>query len=412
MNRLTNGLVGAAVVAVLGAGLTGCGTTAADLPLPGTSMPGDTYRVSATFDDALNLAQGASVKVNGVVVGRVVEIGVDDLKAVVTMDIATDTRIATSADFRLRTTTALGELFVDVVENPAEAAPTGTDAASPTAASSEPGDTDVLEDGAEVDPDRSSAAPTVEDTLSAASLFINGGGLSQIQTIVDETNLAIGGREDTVRDVLHRITSTASAVTDMSADIDAALAAVADASGVLAARQATIDRALTEIAPAAQVLDENTASLVDLLTSVDALGSVVVPTIAQTRDDIAAIAEQAGPIFAEVASVEPRLDAGVEQILAFVAGMQSGVPGSFLNTHLAFRGSLGIGDLTLVAPSSDGSPFPEVAPDLAQDLTQLPLISTLTGVVPAPTAGPAPGAATPGGNDLANLLTGLTGGAS
>ena len=401
MNRLRNGLVGAAVVAALGAGLTGCGTTAADLPLPGTSMPGDTYRISATFDDALNLAQGASVKVDGVVVGRVVSIGVEDLKAVVAMDIATDTRIGTTADFRLRTTTALGELFVDVVPDPAAAAPTaGADGAA------------VLEDGARVDPDLSSAAPTVEDTLSAASLFINGGGLSQIQTIVDETNLAIGGREDTVRDVLLRITSTASAVTDMSADIDAALAAVSDASSVLAARQTTIDRALTEIAPAAQVLDENTASLVDLLTSVDALGAVVVPTIAQTRADIEAIVAQAGPIFAEVASVEPRLDAGVEEILAFVAGLQTGVPGSFLNTHLAFRSSVGIGDLTLVAPSSDGSPFPEVAPDLVQDLTQLPLISTLTGLVPTPAPGQTPGATAPGGNALADLLQGLTGGAS
>lgn len=396
MNRIMNGLVGAAVVAALGAGLAGCSTTAADLPLPGTSMPGDTYRISATFDDALNLAQGASVKVDGVVVGRVVEIGVEDLKAVVSMDIATDTTIGTTADFRLRTTTALGELFVDVVENPAEAAPTaGADATS------------VLEDGARVDPDRSSAAPTVEDTLSAASLFINGGGLSQIQTIVDETNLAIGGREDTVRDVLHRITSTASAVTDMSADIDAALAAVADASGVLAARQDTIDRALTEIAPAAQVLDQNTASLVDLLTSIDALGAVVVPTIEQTRDDIAAIAAQAGPIFAEVASVEPRLDSGVENILAFVAGLQSGVPGSYLNTHLAFRSSLSIGDLDLVAPSSDGSPFPEVAPDLVQGLTQLPLISSLTGLAPGT---PSPDGA--GGNPVADLLQGLTGGTS
>lgn len=397
MNRLWNGLAASVMLGALGAGLAGCGTTAADLPLPGTSMPGDTYRVSATFDDALNLAQGASVKVDGVVVGRVVSIAVKDLKAVVAMDIATDTRIGTTADFRLRTTTALGELFVDVVEDPTVVA-----------------DGPVLEDGSTVEPDRSSAAPTVEDTLSAASLFINGGGLSQIQTIVDETNLAIGGREDTVRDVLHRITSTASAVTDMSSDIDAALVAVADASSVLAARQSTIDRALTEIAPAAQVLDENTASLVDLLTSVDALGSVVVPTIQQTRDDIVSIAAQAGPIFAEVASVEPRLDGGVEQILAFVAGMQSGVPGSFLNTHLAFRGSLGIGDLAIVTPSGDGSPLPDVAPDLVQDLTQLPLISSLTGLTPTPAAGSSPGATTPGGaggNGLTDLLKNLTGGA-
>ncbi|MCK5892422.1 MlaD family protein [Aeromicrobium sp.] len=396
MNRSRHLLITGVLLGALGAGLAGCGTTAADLPLPGTSMRGETYQVSATFDDALNLAQGASVKVDGVVVGRVVAIGVEDLRAVVTMDIAADTPISRTADFRLRTTTALGELFVDVVEDPAAVA----------------ADRATLQDGDRVDPDRSSAAPTVEDTLSAASLFINGGGLSQIQTIVDETNLAIGGREDTVRDVLHRITSTASSVADMSAEIDAALVAVADASGVLAARQSTIDRALTEIAPAAEVLDQNTAALVDLLTSVDALGDVVVPTIAQTRDDIVAIAAQAGPIFAEVASVESRLDAGVERILAFVAGLQAGVPGSFLNTHLTFRGALSLGDLTVVAPSGDGSPLPEVAPDLVQDLTQLPLISQLTGLLPAPASGSSAAGPPTGGNPLADLLAPLGGGAS
>ena len=67
---------------------------------------------------------------------------------------------------------------------------------------------------------------------------------------------------------------------------------------------------------------------------------------------------------------------------------------------------------SLVAPSSDGSPFPEVAPDLVQDLTQLPLISTLTGLVPTPAPGQTPGATAPGGNALADLLQGLTGGAS
>ncbi|WP_229051360.1 MCE family protein [Aeromicrobium sp. Leaf350] len=387
MSRLGNTLATAGVLGALAAGLAGCGTTAADLPLPGSSMPGETYRITATFDDALNLAQGAPVKVDGVSIGRVDSISVKDLKAVVEMEIDDDTEIGTGADFRLRSTTALGELFVDVVDDPA--------------------DTEVLADGDEVAPELASAAPTVEDTLSAASLFINGGGVGQIQTIVDETNLMIGGREDTLRDVLQRVASTAGAVTDLSGDIDAALSSISAASQVLADRQATIDRALTEIAPAAEVLDANTASLVDLLASIDTLGQVVVPTIEQTGDDIAAIVAQSGPVFEQVASIEPRIEEGVTQILAFVAGLQTGVPGSFLNTHLIFQGSLSIGDLTLVAPSTEGAPTPDVAPNAVQDLTQLPLISNLTGLLPT---APAAGAPASGGAGLQDLLGVLTGG--
>ena len=56
---------------VLAATLSACGPDYGDLPLPGSKVGGPTYRVSAIFDEALNLAQGAQVKVNGVSVGRV-----------------------------------------------------------------------------------------------------------------------------------------------------------------------------------------------------------------------------------------------------------------------------------------------------------------------------------------------------
>ena len=47
--------------------LSGCGgPTFSDLPLPGNGVSGDTIKVDATFDEALNLAQGAAVRINGV----------------------------------------------------------------------------------------------------------------------------------------------------------------------------------------------------------------------------------------------------------------------------------------------------------------------------------------------------------
>ena len=64
MIRLT--VVAAALVL-----LSGCSTTLEDLPLPGTDVAGDTVTIEADFDEALNLATGASVKVNGVDSGKV-----------------------------------------------------------------------------------------------------------------------------------------------------------------------------------------------------------------------------------------------------------------------------------------------------------------------------------------------------
>ncbi len=369
--RLRAAVVGAVAVMALAAG---CGTTASDLPLPGSSMPGPTYRVTVTFDDALNLAVGAPVKINGVSVGRVKSISVKDLKAVVALDIAESTTVHSGADFRLRSTTALGELFVDVVDDPASTA--------------------TLADGDTVDLEHSSAAPTVEDTLSAASLFINGGGLGQIQTIVDETNLLVGGREDTLRDVMQRITSTAAAVTSMSSDIDAALIALADASQVLNDRQATIDRALVEVAPAAQVLEENTAALVDLLSSTSNLSTVVVPLLEQSRADLLQIVAQAGPVFDQVASIEDRIDAGVAEISAFVDGLGAAVPGSYLNTALVFSPSVSIGDTPILPPLA--------LPETTQETTPSP------NAPATPTTPAAPN----GAAGLANLLGLLTGGAS
>ena len=65
--RATAGL--AVVVSLLGA--AGCSTTLGDLPLPGVGVSGDTIGVDAEFAEALNLAEGATVKVNGVDSGKV-----------------------------------------------------------------------------------------------------------------------------------------------------------------------------------------------------------------------------------------------------------------------------------------------------------------------------------------------------
>src|SRR4051812_23897558 len=112
MNR--RHLIGILVVTLVVPLVAGCGPDYSDLPLPGKAVSGDTYQLSAVFNDALNLAQGAQVKVNGVPVGRVQSVTADDFKAKVTMDIKTSSRIRRGSRARLRYDTPLGELFVQI----------------------------------------------------------------------------------------------------------------------------------------------------------------------------------------------------------------------------------------------------------------------------------------------------------
>ncbi len=283
-----------ALLLLLTASLTGCGPDYADLPLPGKNVGGDTYRVTAVFTEALNLAQGAQVKVNGVPVGRVQEVTAQDFKARVVMDIKADTELRQGSSARLRYDTPLGELFVQVT--PAKKGA-------------------VLEDGDQLGDRATSTAPTVEDTLASASLLINGGGLSQLQTITDELNTALGGREPTIRRVLGKTSRFLTQANQSTGDIDRVLRALARTSKVLDSREMTINRALREVQPVAKVLRENTDELVALLVALDKLSGTAQRVVGATRADLLQILREVGPIMDEILKTEPQFVPGLQALI-------------------------------------------------------------------------------------------------
>jgi phospholipid/cholesterol/gamma-HCH transport system substrate-binding protein len=358
MRRATVRALGLALLAVL---VAGCSTSAQDLPLPGSRVSGSTYRVGAVFDDALNLAQGAPVKVDGVTVGRVRDVLAQDFTARVNLDLRTSAVLHEGATARLRSTTPLGELFVQI-----------DDVTSGSR----------LRDGAMLGHDRTSAAPTIEDTMTSASLVINGGGLGQLQTIVREANLVLGGHEDSARDVLGRMARTAEALNDSSDDIDVALDALAEVSKTLNQQRATTNAALKDVAPAARVLRENTDELVALLRSIDKFGAVTTDVIDATRDDLLSTLHKMGPVFDELNALEDELGPGIDTLVKFAGLVDRGVPTDYLNTYLHFQGELSIG-----LPGTPAGTPPILAPNL-NDPRNL-LGNPLGGLTPtSPTAKP------------------------
>lgn len=324
---------GAAVAAgvLLAAGALGACGAAPDVVVQ-TSPHDDQWQVTAVFDDALNLPQGAKVKVSGVTVGSVIAITADDYRARVDMAIDDDTELLDGSRFRLRYTTALGELYVEV---------------TPAATGAALADGDVV-----ADPD-ASTAPTVEDALASASLLVNGGGLSQVQTIVDELNTALDGRVDATRGFLGQTDRFLAAALRSTQEIDRSLDALAGASRTLDEREATINAALRDLRPAAKTLTDNTDGLVRLLRTTDGLAVTADSLVRRTRADFTTIVLELGPVLDKVLSIKDQLVPGLDAISDFALKADDASPTYYLNLMAKLN----------AASALDGPPGPQL-PDV------------------------------------------------
>lgn len=319
---------------------SGCSTTLQDVPLPGSGVSGETMTVRADFAEALNLAQGASVRVNGVDSGKVQEVTAADFQAQAELLVRRDAGLREGATARLRYTTPLGELFVDVT-NPDTGA--------------------VMDDGAVLTTASTSTAPTVEDALAQASLLVNGGGLAQLQTVTEELNAALGGREDRVRSLLEGTADLLTRANATTADLDRAMRALASVGRTLRARERTINRALTDIRPAARVLRRNTPGFTRLLREVERFSEVADETVGLTRDQLVDILTRAEPVLAELAALQGDYARSLVELVRLGDVVDELVPGDYLAISLALHlDGIAAPDLPAILEDLLGLDLPEL----------------------------------------------------
>lgn len=326
-----NGRLATAALAGVGLLVSGCGFTAGDLARANNSR-GDGYLVSLAVPDALNLPDGSPVRIGGVPVGKVDTVKAKNYEAIVTLKIDNDTKLTDQAKVRLRYTTALGEMYVQVEPS----------------ASGNP-----LHGGEMLPRSQSETAPSVEDALASASLLINGGGLGSIQTIVHELNKAVDGRVPTTHALIAKLDTFMQTVTGSQRQIDRILSALASTSKTLNARQETINHALTDIRPAAKTLTENTPGLVALLKEANKLGATAKQIVDANRDDIAVIVKELGPVLQEVNANSDAILGALDQIRSAAPIIRNVARPSYANLYAkihigagALLGGLGGGSLT------------------------------------------------------------------
>ncbi|MGB3170760.1 MAG: MCE family protein, partial [Rhodococcus sp. (in: high G+C Gram-positive bacteria)] len=237
------------------------------LPLPGTEGRGeDAYRVQIQMPNVTTLSQNSPVMVDDVTIGTVDSITVQNWHALVTVSLNGDVELPENVTAKIGQTSLLGSQHLALV--------------APVRAEGR------LSDGDVIPIERAGAYPTTEQTLSSLSVVLNGGGLAQIQDITTELNSAIGGREDSIRDLLPRLDELVTGLDAQRQDIIDAMSGIDRLAVNVQNQNATLTRALNEVPPALDVLTAQRPNITGAFTSLGRLSDVVSRLVENSGQDL------------------------------------------------------------------------------------------------------------------------------
>ena len=346
MSRVYRLAIAAACVSITATGCAFGGLNS--LPLPGTvgHEPGaSTYHVELA--NVSTLEPNSPVFVGDVVVGSVNAMSVRDWHAVVDVSVKPGIVIPANAVATVGQTSLLGSMHLAL--NP----PVGQDP------------TGRLQPGATLGLSKSSTYPSTEQTLSALSVVINGGGVGQLGDIVRELNSALNGREGQVRDLLAQLNDFVGVLATQRDSINATVVSLNRLAGTFADQSEVLTRALNRIPPALDVLVRERPRLTAALVKLGNFSSLAGGLVNDTHADLVRNLRNLEPTLRSLADVGPKLDAALSYFTAFPYGqsfIDRGIRGDYLNQFIIFDFTVSRLKRTLMLGTSWGQEGAKLVP--------------------------------------------------
>ncbi|MBF5001180.1 MCE family protein [Nocardia sp. BSTN01] len=311
-------LAGAAVGLVILLGATGCEWDGLNtLPMPGAAGTGEgAWQIKIQMPNVTTLTRNSPVQVDDVTVGTVKNIQVEDWHALVTVSLEKGVRLPANTVAAIGQTSLLGSNHV-ALSAPKDVAPEGQ---------LKPGDVIPLS--------RASVYPTTEQTLSSLSVVLNGGGISQLETITHELNKTFSGRSDAIHDLLPQLAQLTSTLDGQTKDIIDAMGGLDRFAGQLNNQKEQVTRAVTQLHPALTVLADRRETITKTITALGDLSDVVSRVIAESGDNLKADLANLKPALESLANTGTHLADALQILLTFpfpMRNLNKALKGDYLN---------------------------------------------------------------------------------
>jgi phospholipid/cholesterol/gamma-HCH transport system substrate-binding protein len=294
-------LLPAAAALAVAAGLSACG--------------GDSMTVTAVFDDVGDLQPRHSVQVADVRVGRIKSIQLtDDYKARVSLSIDPDSKIPADSTALVRTTSLLGEKFVEIRAN------------------GNPTEGPFLRDGSVID--RTGEAPELEFVAQDFVTVLGAVNASDIATLAETGAQAFGERGPELRSLIDDLSTIGATFASRTSQITSVIDNFDLTAGTLAAGSGDVDQLLRNLATTSQVLADNRGRTITALDQLSRLAAVQNSVLGRYRSDIDRQIKQADAIVGEAAKHTGELSQLVDWLEKFAVGTPKTIPKDFTQVYM------------------------------------------------------------------------------
>ena len=283
------------------------GTSCAALGYP--SKCGGTS-IIANFEQVGDLVEAANVQSSDVRIGTVEKIELKGWDAAVTMCLDKGEQVPADVEARVRTTSLLGEKFVDL--RPRSEGPP------------------YLEDGAVLSVDDTSKATELEDVFAELATILGAGNLEDLNRFTASQAAILRENADELRTVLaelHEFTDTIAVRKD---DIAAAIDSLDHVARAVVDEQGVLKRFLDSFADSSGVLADQKGSLNDLLFSLDRFTRISVRLLEATESGLDEQFEELRPVLRTVVKNSARVRETIQTLAVFSQYFPESMPGDYL----------------------------------------------------------------------------------
>jgi phospholipid/cholesterol/gamma-HCH transport system substrate-binding protein len=250
--------------------------------------------------DVNNIQQNSRVRVGDVNVGTVTRIERQGWHALLTMRLDGNVSLPANAITKVGQTSLLGSLHIELGP-PTDVPPEGR-----------------LHDGSLIPLAAGSGGyPSTEQTLSAVSLLLNGGGIGQLQDVVATFSAAFRGREKDLRSLIEQLDVFMTNVDQQTDDIIAATDSIDRVAGKFAASKPVLDRALATIPDALRVLKDERQQLADALDRLGKFSALAADSVNQTKESLVKELNDLAPVIRSLADAGPALTRSLSLLPTF-----------------------------------------------------------------------------------------------
>jgi len=270
----------------------------------------DGMAVIGIFEEVGDLVENSNVQSSDVTIGTVQKIELDGWNARVSMCIDPDKKLPRDLQLVVRTTSLLGEKFVDV-----------------QAQSSGP---PYLEDGAIVETDQTDKATELEEVFAKLAGILGTGNLEQINRFTSAQANILRDNAGEMREVLRRLRRFTDVLAGRKDQIASSVDSLDSVAQTVLGDRSVLEQFLASFADSSAVLNRQREGLERLLVTLEEFSNIAVRLMDQTEEGLDSQLRDLRPVLATAVANSDDIRRSLQTLATFSQWFPETSPGDYI----------------------------------------------------------------------------------